>query len=46
MIIIKQRGEKWRLKIENEEWEFDNLKCMKDYLGVILKIKETYGDVR
>jgi len=43
MIQIKQREDKWRLKIVEEEWEFNNKKDFDDSLKKILELKSKYG---
>jgi hypothetical protein len=43
MIEIKQIGEKWRIAIKNEEWEFDSLNSLENTLKQILNLKNTYG---
>jgi len=45
MILIKQFEKKWRLKIENEEWEFKSLKELKKILGELLNYKEKNGQI-
>lgn len=46
MIQIKQIGSKWRIKIVEEEWEFNNLVDMQLELSRILELKEKYGDIK
>ena len=45
MIQIRMRGDKWRLNIENEEWEFDNLDIMKSYLNNMIEGKRMFGNI-
>jgi len=45
MISIKMRGDKWRVEILNEEWEFDNIEIMKSYLNNLLEVKRFYGNI-
>ncbi len=45
-ITIKQHGEKWRIAIESEEWEFDSRKSLDDNLKKILDIKEKNGRIK
>jgi len=42
-ITIKKYQEKWRLIIQNEEWEFENLHDMEEILQDILDTKTNYG---
>ena len=45
-IKISQAGEKWRLAIIEEEWEFPSREKMEEELRRLLNMKETYGKVR
>ena len=46
-IKITQYGEKWRIGIEHEVWEFDDRKDFDENLKTILDIKDKKGrDVR
>lgn len=45
MIQLKMRGDKWRLSIIDEEWEFDNLEIMKSYLNNLLEAKRLFGNI-
>lgn len=46
MIQIKMCGEKWRIAIGDELWEFPSLKEMQSNLDTILKIKDKYGRIK
>jgi hypothetical protein len=39
------RGDKWRMNIENEEWEFDNIDIMKSYLNNMIEGKRMFGNI-
>lgn len=45
-ITIKQRGEKWRMIIQDEELEFENRKKLDENLKTILDLKEKYGKIK
>ena len=45
-IKIKQQQEKWRLELDNEEWQFDNRKDMEDGLKILLDLKEKKGRIK
>lgn len=45
-IKIKQHGEKWRIVIENEEWEFGTRKEFDENLKKILDIKDKNGRIK
>ena len=45
-ITIKQHNEKWKLFIENEEWQFDDRKSMENAIKVLLDIKERNGRIK
>lgn len=46
MIQLKMFGEKWRMTIGDETWEFPTTKEFKETLDKILKIKEKYGKIK
>jgi hypothetical protein len=46
MMKIKQYGEKWRLEVENEEWEFRSRKDMESRLKILLDLKESKGQLK
>ena len=41
-IEIKQRGDMWRVKVQQEEWEMNELE-MKDILETLIKWKVAYS---
>ena len=43
MITIKMYGEKWRIGIGDEVWEFENFEEMFEILRTILEMKNDYG---
>lgn len=43
MIKIKQNDGKWRILVDNEEWEFKDLEEMQKELNNILGIKSKHG---
>ena len=45
VIKIKQHGEKWRMILDNEEWEFKDRKEFEENLKKILDIKEIKGGI-
>ena len=45
VITIKQHGEKWKMIINNEEWEFEDRKDFDDNLKIILDTKEKKGRI-
>lgn len=46
MIIIKMYGEKWRLIIGDEVWQFNNLAELQLNLTLILQIKNEFGRIK
>lgn len=36
---------KWRIEIDNEEWEFEDRKEMEANLKILLDMKERKGDI-
>lgn len=46
MINIKKRGDKWRINIKDEEFEFDSRKQMQINLDDLLDMKEKHGNIR
>jgi len=44
-IKIKQNRMKWRIEIDNEEWEFEDRKEMEANLKILLDMKERKGDI-
>jgi len=46
MITIKQRENKWRVNLENEEWEVKDTEELKIIIEEIAKLKEKYGRIR
>ena len=44
-ITIKDRGDKWRVVIQQEEWEFDKRKTLDENLKKILDMKEKDGRI-
>jgi hypothetical protein len=46
MIKIKQHQQKWRISIENEEFEFSTRKEMEAILKLLLDTKEKSGNLR
>jgi hypothetical protein len=43
-ITIKQRdGEKWRIELNGEEWEMENIEEMQKVLKEIIEMKTKYG---
>jgi len=45
-IKIKQTNQKWRLCIEDEEWEFATRKEMEVGLKTLLDMKEKKGNIK
>ena len=45
-IEIKQHQSKWRIKIEHEEWEFENRETLDKNLKQILDIKQSSGRIK
>ena len=45
-IKIKQAGTKWRISIEDEEWEFESRAEMEKNLKTILDMKEKKGQIK
>ena len=44
MLGIKQRGEKWRIKI-TEEWEFESLELMMICFNYLVALKKKHGSL-
>ena len=45
MIAIRLKGNKYRLEISGEEWEFDSREEMQRRLTYLLDLKETNGKI-
>ena len=45
MIAIKKRGDKWRINIKEEEWEFDTKKDAEATFKTILDLKDKHGSL-
>lgn len=45
-ITIKQRGEKWRMIIQEEELEFEDREKLDKNLKIILDLKQEYGGLK
>lgn len=45
-IVIRQRNQKWRLEIREEEFEFENRSEMEMALKDILEMKEKRGQIK
>lgn len=45
-IKIKQNNQKWRLNIEDEEWEFETRAEMEKGLKILLDLKERKGNIK
>lgn len=43
MITVKQFEEKWRIKIDGEEWEVNPVGTLKEVLEKLIDLKERYG---
>lgn len=43
MIRIKMLNKNWVISIENEKWEFETTKEMKDTLDKLIILKNEYG---
>jgi len=46
VIKIKQRGDKWRIGMDNEEWEFKDREEFDEFFKKILDIKEKKGRIK
>jgi hypothetical protein len=44
-ITITQRGEKWRMRIQDEVWEFENKETFEKHLKEVLDLKEKHGRI-
>jgi hypothetical protein len=45
-ITIKQMGQKWRIELHEEEWNFESRAEMEKGLKTLLDIKENKGNIR
>jgi len=45
-VEIKKHGEKWRVVIKNEEWEFNDKMEMDQVLEKILNWKNKHGSIK
>ncbi len=45
MLEIKQRRDKWRLTIEEEEWEVKDKKELKEVINILIDLKSKYGQL-
>lgn len=45
-IKIKQNGQKWRVELQEEEWEFEDRTDMEKGLKTLLDLKEKKGQIR
>lgn len=45
-IVIRQRGDFWRVEIREEEFEFQTLEDMQDKLNDLIKMKIKYGKLK
>ena len=43
MITIKQYKDNWRIKIVDEEWEFNEDKDFEEILKILINLKKKYG---
>jgi hypothetical protein len=46
MIAIRQKGNKYRLEINGEEWELDTREEMQQILDYLLNLKESRGKIK
>ena len=46
MIKIKMHEHKWRIEIENEEWEIEDRKKFDETLKKLLDMKGEFGKIR
>lgn len=44
-LIIKKHNNGWRIRIDAEEWEFDNKEQMGEALEKIIDMKEEHGNI-
>lgn len=45
-ITIKKYNSKWRIAIESENWEFEDLKELQNNLDILLKLKDKFGNIK
>ena len=45
-IKIRQHGQKWRVELQEEEWEFENRADMEKGLKTLLDLKEKKGQIK
>lgn len=45
MITIKQKNNKWKIDLENETWEVNDIEELKLLIEQLCKLKEKYGKV-
>jgi len=45
MITIKMYGNKWRIIIGDEIWQFESLEQMQTHLMEILRMKDKFGRI-
>jgi hypothetical protein len=43
MITVKQHGMKWRIEIEKETWEIDDVGDLKEVLENLIDLKNVWG---
>jgi hypothetical protein len=46
MISIKQRQDKWRMEIKEEEFEFENKEELLKQITSFLELKNKYGKIK
>lgn len=47
MIVIRQReNTRWRISVESEDWEVENIEELKILIEKICELKNKYGTIR
>lgn len=46
MINITKYNNKWRIEIDLEKWEFEDLRTCMDELENLCEIKDKYGNIK
>ena len=46
MIKISMKNNIWRINIDNEEWEFEDINKLKEIIENILVFKDDYGRIQ
>ena len=46
VIKIKQHNDKWRIELENEEWQVNDIDKLEELMSKIIKLKKEYGQIK